>query len=193
MRFPNRQDEKQEPVDKHILEILSANTWSEKNIKALKDFAANIGTALGPVESAYMLRTCYYVNYFNAERDDNDLDRSIFRTVLYREEENLEDYCSLYLIMADYKANEIRQCFNLSFEEYLGLTPFAKKQLDLFSKEWAIQMAKAMKRDEEAGLSLRERAMEARQERYREKGYNPNGPGPLGGLDALDIDSQLGM
>ena len=102
------------------------------------------------MESAYLLRVIYYSVYFNRERDDKDINREIFRTVLYRPEENLLPYTIYYKNMQDYKAFEHRQCFNISFKEYMELTTLEKIEMDRFAKDWAEQMSKAMQNTDTA-------------------------------------------
>lgn len=133
----------------HVLEVLNIGSYSEQVLDTLRDYALRVKGRVSATESAMLLRHIYYLTYFNKQQDDNDNGRSIYRTVLYREEENPYYYTSFYLLMRDYKVNEIRQCFHMSFKDYLDLTSFEKRFIDDFARDWAEQMAKAMRQVEQ--------------------------------------------
>lgn len=95
--------------------------------------------------------------------------------------------------MQDYKINEIRQCFNMSFEEYLGVTPRIKRHLDAFAKEWAENMAKSMRRQEEAGAAYQHQLHNYRKANIEAEGYQDPRNAVGGALDMMDFENQLGV
>lgn len=181
MRFPFREFEEKATVSSYILENLNISTWDTEQMQILKDYALRIKEKLGAPESAYLLRCIYYNTYLPPLPETEN---EIFKTVMYRPEENPMAYTNYYMLLQDYKAYEIRQCFNLSFKEYLEVTPREKKYMDAFAKDWAEQMAKAMRQQQDS-------QPEDLQHRLKESNYSSGIPaGPAVGA-MMDFNDAL--
>lgn len=155
MRFQNHQTTT--TIDnfhtEHILEKIERISSEPEVRKHLLGLAEVIKTRLSSPEAALIFRILHEDRYFTSPKVPKSLEEILLGGVLYREQEQTTDYSPFGILLNDYKVNEIKQCLNMSFLEYMSLTTYEKEECDKFARKWSEQVAKIMQQSEKESNS----------------------------------------
>lgn len=146
MRFQSSEDSVSPTETRypHLLDRINRPADELDIYKIIIEISKYFNPKLSSPEVQLISRVIADRKYFTSPTIPQTLEEHFFAGSYYREEENPWDHNIYDLLLRDYKVNEIKQCLNMSFLEYLNLTPFEKIKCDKFSRQWSEKLAKMM-------------------------------------------------